>query len=52
MLVIWLNYKKRLLLSCIHHFKSGVINNMDHMCISGNELKLRDLRCSNYPLNS
>ena len=26
----WLNYKKRLLLRCIHHFKSDLINNMDH----------------------
>ena len=32
-----LKYKKRLLLSCIHHFKSDLINNMDHMRISGNE---------------
>ena len=30
-------YKKRLLLRCIHHFKSDLINNMDHMRISGNE---------------
>ena len=29
--------KKRLLLSCKHHFKSDLINNMDHMRISGNE---------------
>ena len=28
-------YKKRILLSCIHHFKSDIINNMDHMRISG-----------------
>ena len=33
----YLKYKKRLLLRCIHHFKSDLINNMDHMCISGNE---------------
>ena len=26
-----------LLLRCIHHFKSDLINNMDHMRISGNE---------------
>ena len=26
-------YKKRLLLRCIHHFKSDSINNMDHMGI-------------------
>ena len=30
-------YKKRLLLRCIHHFKSDLINNMYHMCISGTE---------------
>ena len=30
-------YKKRLLLRCIHHFKSDLINNMDHMRISGTE---------------
>ena len=30
-------YKKRLLLICIHHFESDLINNMDHMRISGNE---------------
>ena len=24
-------------LKCIHHFKSDLINNMDHMRISGNE---------------
>ena len=30
-------YKKRLLLRCIHHFKSDLINNMDRMRISGNE---------------
>ena len=30
-------YKKRLLLICIHHFKSDLINNMDHMRISDNE---------------
>ena len=29
--------KKRLLLRCIHHFNSDLINNMDHMRISGNE---------------
>ena len=32
-----LNYKKRLLLRCIHHFNFDLINNMDHMRISGNE---------------
>ena len=30
-------YKKRLLLRCIHHFKSDRINHMDHMRISGIE---------------
>ena len=38
--ILWLIsyiYKKRLLLRCIHHFKSDFINNMDHMRISGNE---------------
>ena len=30
-------YKKRLLLRCIHHLKSDLINNMDHMRISGTE---------------
>ena len=29
--------KKRLLLKCMHHFKSALINNMDHMRISGTE---------------
>ena len=32
-----LKYKKRLLLRCIHHFKSDLINNMDHMRILGIE---------------
>ena len=31
------NIKKRLLLRCIHHFKADLINNMDHMRISGTE---------------
>ena len=30
-------YEKRLLLRFIHHFKSELINNMDHMRISGTE---------------
>ena len=29
--------KKILLLRCIHHFKSDLINDMDHMRISGTE---------------
>ena len=32
-----LKYKKRLLLRCIHHFILDLINNMDHMRISGTE---------------
>ena len=32
-----LKYEKRLLLRCIHHFISDLINNMDHMRISGTE---------------
>ena len=32
-----LKYKKRLLVRCIHHFKSDLINYMDHMRISGTE---------------
>ena len=32
-----LEYKKRLLLRCIHHFTADLINNMDHMRISGTE---------------
>ena len=31
------NIKKKLLLRYIHHFKSDLINNMDHMRISGTE---------------
>ena len=30
-------YKKRLLLKCIHHFKLDLIYNVDHMRISGTE---------------
>ena len=30
-------YKQILLLRCIHHFKSELINNMDHIRISDNE---------------
>ena len=30
-----LKFKRRLLLRCIYHFKSDLINNMDHMRISG-----------------
>ena len=35
--IIYGKYEKRLLLRCIHHFKSDLINNMDHMRISGTE---------------
>ena len=35
-----LKYKKRLLLRCIHHFKSDLIYIMDHMRISGDESSL------------
>ena len=37
---IKVKYKKRLLLRCIYHFKSDLINNMDHMHISGTEHSL------------
>ena len=30
-------HNKRLLLRCMHHFKSNLINNIDHMCTSGNK---------------
>ena len=37
-LFLYLNqYKKRLLLRYVHHFESDLINNMDHMRISGTE---------------
>ena len=36
-ILIYALNKKRLLLRCIHHFKSDVIYNMDHMHISGTE---------------
>ena len=32
-----LKYVKKLLLRCIHHFISDLINNMDHMRISGTD---------------
>ena len=32
-----LKYEQRLLIRCIYHFKSDLINNMDHMPISGTE---------------
>ena len=34
---MFLKYKKRLLLRCIHHFIPDLINNMDDMRISGTE---------------
>ena len=33
----WYKYKKRRLRRCIHNFKSDLIDNMDHMRISGTE---------------
>ena len=36
-------YKKRLLLRCIHHFKSDLINNMDHMRISHSVCENREM---------
>ena len=30
-------YEKRLLHRCINHLKSDLINNMDHMCITGTD---------------
>ena len=49
-------YKKRLLLRCIQHFKSDLINNMDHMPINKRcrtRLKTRDwvLPLAKQPLN-
>ena len=35
-------YKKKLLLRCIHHFNSDLIYNMDHMRISGTETLVSD----------
>ena len=35
--------KKRLVLRCIHHFKSDLINDMDHMRISGTKPRRRSL---------
>ena len=32
-------YEMRLLLRCIHHFKSDLIYNMDLMRISGNDVR-------------
>ena len=37
MLTKKLKYKKRLLLRYIHNFRPGLINNMDHMHVSGTE---------------
>ena len=34
---LYLKYIERLLLRCIHHLKSDLINNMDYMRISGTE---------------
>ena len=32
-----IEYEKKIPLRCIHHFKSDLINNMDHIRISGTE---------------
>ena len=32
-----IEYKKRPVLRCIHHFKSDIINNKDHLHFSGTE---------------
>ena len=37
-----MEYEKRLLLICIHHFKSDLIYNMDHMRISGYRTLISD----------
>ena len=42
------NIKKRLLLRYIHHFYSDVINDMDHMRISGNVSSSVILRQTNW----
>ena len=39
-MTIYIKYKKRLLLRCLHHLKSDLINNMDDMHISGTEASL------------
>ena len=38
-----LQYKKRLLLRCIDHFKSDLINNMDHISISGIDMTWHEM---------
>ena len=38
--------KKRLLLRCIHHFKSDLINEMDHMRILGTDI-ISEVFCLN-----
>ena len=40
-----LNIKRDFLLRCMHHFKSALINNMDHMRISGIEPSSVILSC-------
>ena len=37
-----LKYEKRLLIRFIHHFKSDLIHNMDHMRTSGTETLISD----------
>ena len=42
--------KKRLLLRCIHHFKSDLINDMDHMRISGTAPSCKTWKARSCPL--
>ena len=46
-------YKQRLLLGCIHHFKSDLINNMDHMRMPKQAEAKRDgvINPKNYSCN-
>ena len=44
--------KTILLLRCMHHFKSDLINNMDHMRISGTEPSLVILSQKGYSFKS
>ena len=47
-----MGYKKRLLLRCLHHFKSDLINKMDHMHISGTESSSVSLSAKQSSLKS
>ena len=42
-------YKMRLLLRCIQHFKTDLINNVDHMRISSTEPSSDMCRAENWP---